>query len=223
MSYIIIVAGGKGLRMGTDVPKQFIPIGGKPVLMHTIERFQAYDKRLKIILVLPREQHPYWQKLCKEYGFGIPHTVVDGGETRFESSKNGLKAIPADAEGLVGIHDGVRPFVSGTVIARCFKAASESDTAIPVLSVTETLRYVDNCGVAKNVLRSNYRTVQTPQVFDIGLLRRAFNQPYQDSFTDEASVVENLGYTVTMVEGNQENIKLTTPFDLTIAEAMLKS
>ena len=118
MSYIIIVAGGKGLRMGTDVPKQFISIGGKPVLMHTIERFQAYDKRLKIILVLPREQHPYWQKLCKEYGFGIPHTVVDGGETRFESSKNGLKAIPADAEGLVGIHDGVRPFVSETVIAR---------------------------------------------------------------------------------------------------------
>ena len=214
MSYIIIVAGGKGLRMGTDVPKQFISIGGKPVLMHTIERFQAYDKRRK---------HPYWQKLCKEYGFGIPHTVVDGGETRFESSKNGLKAIPADAEGLVGIHDGVRPFVSGTVIARCFKAASESDAAIPVLSVTETLRYVDNCGVAKNVLRSNYRTVQTPQVFDIGLLRRAFNQPYQDSFTDEASVVENLGYTVTMVEGNRENIKLTTPFDLTIAEAMLKS
>ena len=117
----------------------------------------------------------------------------------------------------------MRPFVSGTVIARCFKAASESDAAIPVLSVTETLRYVDNCGVAKNVLRSNYRTVQTPQVFDIGLLRRAFNQPYQDSFTDEASVVENLGYTVTMVEGNRENIKLTTPFDLTIAEAMLKS
>ena len=161
--------------------------------------------------------------MCKEYRFGIPHTVVDGGETRFESSKNGLKAIPADAEGLVGIHDGVRPFVSETVIARCFKAASESDAAIPVLSVTETLRYVDNCGVAKNVLRSNYRTVQTPQVFDIGLLRRAFNQPYQDSFTDEASVVENLGYTVTMVEGNRENIKLTTPFDLTIAEAMLKS
>ena len=222
MNYIVIVAGGKGMRMGVDIPKQFIPIGGKPVLMHTLERFFACDGELKIILVLPREQQAYWRQLCRDCTFNIPHTIVDGGETRFESSKKGLQAIPLDAAGLVGIHDGVRPFVSEAVIKRCFEAADESKAAIPVLPVTDTLRHVDRNGVGRNVLRSDYRIVQTPQVFDIGLLRKAFEQPYQDSFTDEASVVESLGYTVEMVEGNRENIKLTTPFDLTLAEAMLK-
>ncbi len=222
MNYIVIVAGGKGMRMGTDIPKQFIPIGGKPVLMHTLERFFACDGELKIILVLPHEQQAYWRQLCRDCAFNIPHTIVDGGETRFESSRKGLQAIPLDAAGLVGIHDGVRPFVSEAVIKRCFEAADESKAAIPVLPVTDTLRHVDRNGVGRNVLRSEYRIVQTPQVFDIRLLRKAFEQPYQDSFTDEASVVESLGYTVEMVEGNRENIKLTTPFDLTLAEAMLK-
>lgn len=222
MNYIVIVAGGKGMRMGADIPKQFIPIGGKPVLMHTLERFFACDGELKIILVLPREQQAYWRQLCRDSAFNIPHTIVDGGETRFESSRKGLQAIPLDAAGLVGIHDGVRPFVSEAVIKRCFEAADESKAAIPVLPVTDTLRHVDRNGVGRNVLRSDYRIVQTPQVFDIRLLRKAFEQPYQDSFTDEASVVESLGYTVEMVEGNRENIKLTTPFDLTLAEAMLK-
>lgn len=222
MNYIVIVAGGKGMRMGADIPKQFIPIGGKPVLMHTLERFFACDGELKIILVLPREQQVYWRQLCRDCAFNIPHTIVDGGETRFESSRKGLQAIPLDAAGLVGIHDGVRPFVSEAVIKRCFEAADESKAAIPVLPVTDTLRHVDRHGIGRNVLRSDYRIVQTPQVFDIRLLRKAFEQPYQDSFTDEASVVESLGYTVEMVEGNRENIKLTTPFDLTLAEAMLK-
>ncbi|WP_311441599.1 2-C-methyl-D-erythritol 4-phosphate cytidylyltransferase [Hoylesella enoeca] len=222
MNYIVIVAGGKGMRMGADIPKQFIPIGGKPVLMHTLERFFACDGELKIILVLPHEQQAYWRQLCRDCAFNIPHTIVDGGETRFESSRKGLQAIPLDATGLVGIHDGVRPFVSEAVIKRCFEAADESKAAIPVLPVTDTLRHVDRNGVGRNVLRSDYRIVQTPQVFDIRLLRKAFEQPYQDSFTDEASVVESLGYTVEMVEGNRENIKLTTPFDLTLAEAMLK-
>ena len=222
MNYIVIVAGGKGMRMGADIPKQFIPIGGKPVLMHTLERFFACDGELKIILVLPHEQQAYWRQLCRDCVFNIPHTIVDGGETRFESSRKGLQAIPLEAAGLVGIHDGVRPFVSEVVIKRCFEAADESKAAIPVLPVTDTLRHVDRNGVGRNVLRSDYRIVQTPQVFDIGLLRKAFEQPYQDSFTDEASVVESLGYTVEMVEGNRENIKLTTPFDLTLAEAMLK-
>lgn len=222
MNYIVIVAGGKGMRMGADIPKQFIPIGGKPVLMRTLERFFACDGELKIILVLPHEQQAYWRQLCRDCAFNIPHTIVDGGETRFESSRKGLQAIPLDAAGLVGIHDGVRPFVSEAVIKRCFEAADESKAAIPVLPVTDTLRHVDRNGVGRNVLRSDYRIVQTPQVFDIRLLRKAFEQPYQDSFTDEASVVESLGYTVEMVEGNRENIKLTTPFDLTLAEAMLK-
>ena len=221
MDYIIIVAGGKGMRMGTDIPKQFIPVGGIPVLMRTIERFHAYDTALNIILVLPKHQQDYWKSLCKEYNFNIPHTIVNGGETRFDSSKNGLAAIPDDAEGVVGIHDGVRPFVSVSVIKECFETAREEYAAIPVLPVTDTIRYIDAHGGGRNVQRSDYRIVQTPQVFDISLLKRAFNQPCQDSFTDDASVVESLGCQVSMVEGNRENIKLTTPFDLKIAETLL--
>ena len=221
MDYIIIVAGGKGMRMGTDIPKQFIPVGGIPVLMRTIERFHEYDTVLNIILVLPKHQQDYWKALCKEYNFNIPHVIVNGGETRFNSSKNGLAAIPDDAEGVVGIHDGVRPFVSLSVIKECFETAREEYAAIPVLPVTDTIRYIDAHGGGRNVQRSDYRIVQTPQVFDISLLKRAFNQPYQDSFTDDASVVERLGCQVSMVEGNRENIKLTTPFDLKVAETLL--
>ena len=221
MDYIIIVAGGKGMRMGADIPKQFIPVGGKPVLMRTIERFHEYDAALNIILVLPESQQAYWKALCQEYNFAIPHTIVNGGATRFDSSKNGLAAIPDDAEGVVGIHDGVRPFVSVSVIEDCFEAARDEYAVIPVLPVTDTIRYIDAHGGGRNVQRSDYRIVQTPQVFDISLLKRAYNQPYQDSFTDDASVVESLGCQVSMVEGNRENIKLTTPFDLKIAETLL--
>lgn len=221
MDYIIIVAGGKGMRMGADIPKQFIPVGGKPVLMLTMERFHEYDAALNIILVLPESQQVYWKALCEEYNFAIPHTIVNGGATRFDSSKNGLAAIPDDAEGVVGIHDGVRPFVSVSVIEDCFETAREEYAAIPVLPVTDTIRYIDAHGGGRNVQRSDYRIVQTPQVFDISLLKRAYNQPYQDSFTDDASVVESLGCQVSMVEGNRENIKLTTPFDLKIAETLL--
>ena len=209
------------MRMGTDIPKQFIPVGGIPVLMRTIERFHEYDTVLNIILVLPKHQQDYWKALCKEYNFNIPHVIVNGGETRFNSSKNGLAAIPDDAEGVVGIHDGVRPFVSLSVIKECFETAREEYAAIPVLPVTDTIRYIDAHGGGRNVQRSDYLIVQTPQVFDISLLKRAFNQPYQDSFTDDASVVESLGCQVSMVEGNRENIKLTTPFDLKIAETLL--
>ena len=222
MDYIIIVAGGKGMRMGGDVPKQFIPIGGKPVLMRTIERFYEYNPTLGIILVLPESQQAYWKSLCKDYGFTIRHTIVNGGETRFESSKNGLSAIPDDEEGVVGIHDGVRPFASVKVIADCFEAARDEYAAIPVVPVAETLRYIDRQGGGKNVMRSDYRIVQTPQVFDISLLKQAFSQPYQTHFTDDASVVEALGCQISMVEGNRENIKLTTPFDLKIAETLLE-
>ncbi len=220
MDYVIIVAGGKGLRMGGELPKQFLPVGGKPVLMRTIERFHEYDATLGIILVLPVDQQDYWRQICEQYAFAVPHVVANGGATRFESSKSGLAAIPADAEGLVAIHDGVRPFVSTEVIGRCFDAAREDFAAIPVMPVTETLRYVDR-GHGNNVMRDHFRTVQTPQVFDIALARQAFNQPDRESFTDDASVIESLGCQVTMVEGNRENIKLTTPFDLKIAEVLL--
>lgn len=221
MDYIIIVAGGKGLRMGGDLPKQFMPLHGKPVLMHTIERFRAYSDELKIILVLPHEQQDYWRQICQKHNFTVKHTVVDGGQTRFHSSQNGVAAVPDDATGVIGIHDGVRPFVSEETIARCFEAARQFGAALPVLPVTDTLRRVTDDG-GYNVQRNDYRTVQTPQTFDAQLLKQAFKQPYSDNFTDDASVVEALGHKVTMVDGNRENIKLTTPFDLVVAEALIK-
>lgn len=222
MDYIIIVAGGRGLRMGGEVPKQFLPVGGRPVLMRTIEQFHAYDAQLQIIVVLPHDQQDYWQKLCSDYGFTVPHRMADGGDTRFASSANGLALVPDDEDGLVGFHDGVRPFVSQQTIARCYEAAREDYAAIPVMAVTDTLRFVGNGGSGHNVQRAMFRAVQTPQVFDIALAKQAFNQPYRDTFTDDASVVESLGCHVQMVEGNRENIKLTTPFDLVVAEALLK-
>lgn len=220
--YIIIVAGGKGLRMGADIPKQFLPVGGKPVLMRTIERFHEYDDSLNIIVVLPHEQQEYWRNLCAEYAFSIPHKIADGGATRFESSRNGLAMIPDEAHGVVGIHDGVRPFVAVEVIRNSFETARKELAAIPVMPVTDTLRLICGDKPAHNVLRSDYRIVQTPQTFDIDLARKAFQQPYCEAFTDDASVVERLGNKVAMVDGNRENIKITTPFDLTIAEALLQ-
>lgn len=223
MDYVIIVAGGKGMRMGTDIPKQFLPIGGKPILMRTIESFYEYNPILGIILVLPQSQQEYWKQLCEKHNFTINHTIVNGGETRFESSRNGLATIPNEEIGVVGIHDGVRPLVSKEVIDNCFEAARDDFAAIPVLPVTDTIRYVDKQGGGKNVMRSDYRVVQTPQVFDIQLIKQAYNAEYQESFTDDASVVESLGCQATMVDGNRENIKITTPFDIIVAEAILKS
>lgn len=222
--YIIIVAGGKGLRMGGDIPKQFLPIGGRPVLMRTIERFRAYSPDLRIILVLPREQQDYWKQLCRDYQYPLPsegsgsYLLADGGETRFHSVQHGLALIPDDAEGVVGVHDGVRPFVAVEVIRRCFETAREAKAVIPVTPVVETLRHIPS---QKNVMRSDYCLVQTPQTFDIQLLKAANRQPYRDAFTDDASVVEAYGHPVTMVEGNRENIKITTPFDLKIAETLI--
>ena len=218
MDYIIIVAGGKGLRMGTDIPKQFLPIGGKPVLMRTLERFREYSKELQIILVLPKAQQDYWHQLCEEYHFNVEYMLADGGETRFHSVQNGLALVPDDAEGVVGVHDGVRPFPSVDVICNCYKAAQEKKAVIPVIPVVETLRHVTE-GTKP---RGEYRLVQTPQCFDIQLLKAANKQPYNDGFTDDASVVEAFGFNVTLVEGNRENIKITTPFDMTIAEALLQ-
>lgn len=223
MNYVIIVAGGKGTRMGSMVPKQFLPIGGKPVLMRTLERFHEFAPDLGLIVVLPKDQQDYWLGLCEKYSFAVEHRIADGGATRFESSKNGLALIPEDEEGLVGFHDGVRPFVSVDTIRHCFETAQDEYAAIPVLPVTSTLRFVDPRGGATTVDRSLFREVQTPQVFDIALARKAFNQPYRPQFTDDASVVESLGCRVAMVDGNRENIKITTPFDLTVAEALIRN
>lgn len=220
MDYVIIVAGGKGLRMGSDVPKQFLPVGGKPILMRTISRFREYSGSLGIILVLPREQHEYWDGLCRKYAFNERYTVACGGETRFHSVRNGLDTIPDDACGVVGVHDGVRPFPSVEVIRRCYDTAREAGAVVPVVPVVETLRHIELSGDTRTVPRGDFRLVQTPQTFDLKLLKQAYRQPYVEAFTDDASVVEALGHEVRLVDGNRENIKITTPFDLRVAEIL---
>lgn len=220
MDYIIIVAGGKGLRMGSDIPKQFLPIGGKPVLMRTLERFREYSPTLQIILVLPKAQQDYWHQLCKDYNFEVEYVLADGGETRFHSVQNGLTKIPDDAEGVVGVHDGVRPFPSIDVIRNCYETARTAKAVIPVIPVVETVRHLQG-NSSETVPRSDYRLVQTPQTFDIQLLKAANKQPYNDGFTDDASVVEAFGFNITLVDGNRENIKITTPYDMKIAEVLI--
>jgi 2-C-methyl-D-erythritol 4-phosphate cytidylyltransferase len=220
MDYIIIVAGGKGLRMGTDIPKQFLPIGGKPVLMRTLERFREYSAELQIILVLPEAQQEYWHQLCEEYHFDVKYTLANGGQTRFHSVQNGLAKVPDDAQGVVGVHDGVRPFPSIEVIKNCYETARTKKAVIPVIPVVETVRHLEG-EKSVTVPRGDYRLVQTPQTFDIQLLKAANRQPYNDGFTDDASVVESYGYEITLVEGNRENIKITTPYDLKIAEVLI--
>ena len=220
MDYVIIVAGGKGLRMGSDIPKQFLPIGGKPVLMRTLERFRTYSDDLQIILVLPEAQQDYWRQLCEEYHFDVEYQLANGGQTRFHSVQNGLALVPDNAEGVVGVHDGVRPFPSIEVIRNCYETAREKKAVIPVIPVVETVRHLENNG-SVTVPRSDYRLVQTPQTFDIQLLKAANHQPYNDGFTDDASVVESYGHAITLVEGNRENIKITTPYDMKIAEVLI--
>ncbi|MDD7447624.1 MAG: 2-C-methyl-D-erythritol 4-phosphate cytidylyltransferase [Phocaeicola sp.] len=215
----LIVAGGKGLRMGSELPKQFIPVGGKPVLMHTLSAFHRYDSSIRLVLVLPESQMVYWKGLCEEYAFSLPHEVVAGGDTRFQSVKNGLSVIAENT--LVAVHDGVRPFVSTEVIGACFEKAATAGAVIPVVDVVETLRYLPTEKESKTVDRSTYKLVQTPQTFQTVLLKRAYAQPYEPHFTDDASVVESLGHPICLVAGNRENIKLTTPFDLVVAEALL--
>lgn len=219
--YVIIVAGGKGLRMGSDIPKQFLPIGGRPVLMRTLERFRDYSPALHIILVLPKAQQDYWQQLCREYDFRVEYQLADGGETRFHSVQHGLALIPDDAEGVVGVHDGVRPFPSMEVIRNCYETARTAKAVIPVTPVVETLRLLSAPSSSRTVPRDDYRLVQTPQTFDIQLLKAANRQPYCDGFTDDASVVESYGHVITLVDGNRENIKITTPYDLKLAEVLL--
>lgn len=215
----LIVAGGKGLRMGSELPKQFLPIGGKPVLMHTLEAFRRFDPEIDLILVLPEEQQDYWKQLCDRHHFTLRHLIANGGETRFHSVRNGLALISGG--GLVGVHDGVRPFVSQEVIRRCYDKAATEKAVIPVVDVVETVRQVTESG-SRTVNRDDYKLVQTPQVFDSDLLRRAYAQDFMPFFTDDASVVEAMGVPVYLVEGNRENIKLTTPFDLKIATALLE-
>ena len=223
--YAVIVAGGKGLRMGGEIPKQFLPVGGEPVLMRTVKAFRRYSPGIGIVLVLPHLQQDYWRELCREYSFGETCMVVDGGETRFHSVRNALAVIPDGAEGEVAVHDGVRPFPSAATIDRVFREARRTGAAVPVVPVVDTLRRVSAGGEESSVTvaRGEYRIVQTPQVFGIQVLKDAYRQEYTPFFTDDASVVEAAGHRIALVEGNRENIKITTPFDLDVAEAIIRS
>jgi 2-C-methyl-D-erythritol 4-phosphate cytidylyltransferase len=216
----IIVAGGKGLRMQNEIPKQFIEVVGKPVLMHTLETFVRYDSAIELIVVLPESQIAFWNELCANHNFGISHHVVIGGETRFHSVKNGLQSIKG--EGLVAVHDGVRPLVSRETITRCFETAAKFGSAIPTIDLVESLRFVEG-ERSQSVDRAAYRMVQTPQVFDVAVLKKGYNQIFSPLFTDDASVVEADGAVVQLVEGNRENIKITTPFDLQLAALLISN
>lgn len=217
---VLIVAGGSGLRMNSNIPKQFLSIKNLPVLMHTINKFRSFNETIEIRLVLPQIQIPYWKELCAKHEFNVKHQIFHGGENRFLSVKNGLVGI--QNEGLIAIHDGVRPLVSTQTIQKCFDTAENSGTAIPVIDVVETLRE-QRQKKSFTVNRSNYKIVQTPQVFKNQIILKAYQQPFDESFTDDASVVESIGYSITMVEGNIENIKITRPIDLKIAETIMSS
>ncbi|MBK5719303.1 2-C-methyl-D-erythritol 4-phosphate cytidylyltransferase [Dysgonomonas sp. Marseille-P4677] len=217
---VIIVAGGKGLRMGSDLPKQFIPVGGKPVLMRTIENFYHFDNDINIILVLPLSHQVYWKELCANYHFEIVHTIAMGGDTRFHSVKNGLAMVN---EGIVGVQDGVRPFGSMEMIGRCFDAVEKYQAVIPVVDSTDSLREILDGKHSRIVDRSKIRLVQTPQVFDVSLLKKAYETEFKETFTDDASVVEAMGINIHLVKGEVTNIKITTPLDLKIGELIADS
>ena len=216
--FAVIVAGGSGKRMGAEVPKQYLELAGRPVLMHTIERFKTFDESIEIITVLPENQLLYWAELQKKYSFNIPQTIVIGGKARFYSVRNGLKFV--DVPGIVAIHDGVRPFVSIETIKRCFETAEKLGNGIPVIAPTDTLRMVDGNGNIP-INRLHVKIVQTPQVFNAELLKKAYKQDYIPEFTDDATVVEKTGVKINLVDGNRENIKITNPEDLIISKALL--
>jgi len=217
MEYVIIVAGGSGSRMGGGIPKQFLKVAGLPVLMHTIRQFYRYSAQIKIILVLPVSQIGTWEQLQTAHNFRIPVTVVSGGQTRFQSVRNGLQAIPGE-DGVVAIHDGVRPFVPVEVIQTSFAVARDKGNAIAAVALKDSIRQVLPDGTTQSADRSRFRQIQTPQTFRIAQIKAAFQQSETDTFTDDATVAEAAGYVIYLIEGDYRNIKITTPEDLRWAE-----
>lgn len=218
--FAVIVAGGSGTRMGSELPKQFIELNGIPILMHTLRLFSSFLPQPEIVLVLPKSQFETWATLCKFHSFNLKYTLVAGGETRFHSVKNGLNTIPE--EGLVAIHDGVRPLVSNKTIERCLQTAAEKGSAIPVVKPNESVRQ-GTYQLSQSLDRNAIWLVQTPQVFNLKTIKECYQTEWSELFTDDASVAEKYGINITLVEGNAENIKITTPLDLLAASAILKS
>jgi len=218
--YALVVAGGKGTRISSKTPKQFLELNGLPVLMHTLLTFYRYSQDITVILVLPEDDLQTWQSLCARYKFTQPLILQKGGETRFQSVKKGLEKIEND--GLVAIHDGVRPLVSENIIATSFRLAAVHQSAIAAMPLKESIRMIDHDNT-KAVDRSKYRLIQTPQTFSVSLIKKAYEMQEDLSLTDDASVAENSGHVISLFEGSYENIKITTTEDLIIAEALLKA
>lgn len=219
--HVIIVAGGSGSRMNNAVPKQFMLLQGKPVLAHAIEKFKAFDANINIVIVLAEEHVATWNRLKDEYTIDMPHTIALGGPTRFHSVKSGLSAIPS-TEGIVGIHDGARPLVSAAMILECYTMAAKHGNAIPAIPPAETVRQLDGA-LSKQLNRSQLRLIQTPQCFRLDDIKMAYEQPYNDLFTDDASVLEANGGRIFLVAGERANLKITTAEDLVIAEVLMNS
>ncbi len=216
---VILAAGGKGLRMDADIPKQFILFNNKPVLFHTIEAFFKFDQNISIIIVLPDNYLNYWQKLVSDFSFDVPHKVVTGGETRYNSVKNALSFV--ENFDLVAVHDAVRPFITSIFLQKLFYVAQKNGSAVPIVSVSDTIREI-NESQTKVLRRENIFMVQTPQVFFKEWLINAYNIQYSDEITDDAMLLEKAGYKLTFVEGLKYNIKITTPEDLFLANCISK-
>lgn len=215
----IIVAGGSGTRFGAALPKQFLLLAGRPVLQHTLEAFAKQSS--EIVVVLPEDHQALWHELCRQYGCSVPHRVVSGGDTRWQSVKNALDTLDVNHDDVIAVQDGVRPLLSQRLVERAFAVARQSGSAIPVVAVTDSIRQVEDDGTSHIVPRAMLRAVQTPQVFDAVALKAAYDRPYQAIYTDDASVYELAGHTVTLIEGETTNIKITHPSDLVLAQSLL--
>jgi 2-C-methyl-D-erythritol 4-phosphate cytidylyltransferase len=218
--YALIVAGGKGTRIKSNVPKQFLELNGLPVLMHTIAAFYRYSEKINVIVVIPEDDFPVWQQLCSKHLFHKPVVLQKGGDTRFQSVKYGLSRISGD--GLVAIHDGVRPMVNEDIIGASFRLAAVHKSAVASVRLKESIRITDQ-DTTRSVDRSRFRLIQTPQTFQVELIRKAYESKEDPSLTDDASVAERAGHLISLFEGSYENIKITTHEDLIIAEALLKN
>ncbi|MFC2118501.1 2-C-methyl-D-erythritol 4-phosphate cytidylyltransferase [Bacteroidota bacterium] len=215
---VIIVAGGSGTRIESDIPKQFLNLVNRPILMHSISAFHEYDKSINIVLVLPENSIELWKKLCHQHNFTIKHNIVKGGSKRFFSVKNGLSKI--SDEGLTAVHDGARPLVKKETISLCFSVAEESGNAVPAIIPSDSMRILKN-EINNSIDRNSLRIIQTPQVFNSTLLKKAFEQDFSEIFTDEANVVENYGGKINLVEGDKDNIKITFQNDIDYARSLL--
>jgi 2-C-methyl-D-erythritol 4-phosphate cytidylyltransferase len=213
----IVTAGGIGKRMGSEIPKQFIEIQGKPILMHTLENLYSFSPDAQFILTLPVEWFSYWNDLIKKHKFQITIDLIEGGKERFDSIQNALKLVTGD---IVAIHDGVRPFVSHTTLQNLFEKVSSHKAVIPIVSINESLREIVG-DYSEHIQREKYKIVQTPQIFQTEIIKSAYTQPFSDEFTDDASVVEKSGTRIELVQGNYENIKITSPEDLKLAHFYL--